>query len=95
MNIKGNMGFFKETFFVFILKVSGAAFAFFNQVVLSRNLGIEEYGSLSVFLSLANVLILFPLFGMDTGIIRSVAGFDKKVEKKAYLLPILKSLLCF
>lgn len=95
MNSKGNMGFFKETFFVFILKVSGAGFAFFNQVVLSRNLGIEEYGSLSVYLSLANVLILFPLFGMDTGIIRSVAGFDKKVEKKSLLASNIKIITLF
>lgn len=89
-NGKRNMRFFKETFFVFIIKVFGAAFAFFNQVVLSRHLGIEEYGSLSVFLSLANVLILFPLFGMDTGIIRSVAGFENRVLKKSLLISSLK-----
>lgn len=92
MNSKsdGNASFFKQTFFVFIIKIFGAAFAFLNQVVLSRNLGLEDYGALSIFLSLANVLILFPLLGMDTGIIRSVASFEKRVTRKSLLASNIK-----
>jgi O-antigen/teichoic acid export membrane protein len=80
-----NKSFFKGTFYVFIIKIFGAGLAFFTQIVLSKYLGIEKYGMLSIFLSIANLLIVLPLMGMDTGIIRSVAGTDDKNQKKWFL----------
>ncbi|WP_160722739.1 oligosaccharide flippase family protein [Bacillus sp. USDA818B3_A] len=77
--------FFKGTFYVFLIKLLGSGLAFLSQVVLSKSLGIEAYGSLSIFLSFANILMVLPLIGMDTGIIRSVAGTDEKSQRKWFL----------
>lgn len=77
--------FLKGTFYVFIIKILGAGLAFLSQVLLSKSLGMEAYGSLSIFLSIANILIVLPLIGMDTSIIRSVAGVDVKSQKKWFL----------
>ena len=82
--------FFKGTLYVFIIKLVGAGLAFLTQVILSKSLGIESYGSLSIFLSLANILMVLPVIGMDTGIIRSVAGTDEKSQRKWYLKVSLK-----
>lgn len=77
--------FFKGTLYVFLIKLLGAALAFVTQVILSKALGIEAYGSLSIFLSIANILIVLPLIGMDTSIIRSVAGTDENDQRKWFL----------
>ncbi|MEH7374548.1 oligosaccharide flippase family protein [Neobacillus drentensis] len=82
--------FFKGTLYVFIIKLLGAGLAFLTQVILSKSLGIESYGSLSIFLSLANIMIVLPLIGMDTAIIRSVAGTDEKNQRKWFLTISLK-----
>lgn len=77
--------FYKSTLYVFIIKLFGAGLAFFSQIIISKSIGIEDYGSLSIFLSIVNILILIPLIGMDTGIIRSVAASDNIAQKKWYL----------
>ncbi|MCL6570971.1 MAG: oligosaccharide flippase family protein [Bacillus sp. (in: Bacteria)] len=90
MKSESKSKFFKGTFYVFIIKLLGSGLAFLTQVIISKSLGIESYGSLSIFLSLANILIVLPLIGMDTGIIRSVAGTDEKNHRKWFLTISIK-----
>ncbi len=77
----GIMIFFK-TAQVFILKVLIAFLGFFLQVQLGRLLGMDGYGSFSLFLSLASVISIFPTFGMDSGLIREVAATDSLGKRK-------------
>ncbi|WP_213370275.1 oligosaccharide flippase family protein [Mesobacillus boroniphilus] len=90
MESKSKNKFFKGTFYVFIIKMLGAGLAFLTQVVISKAIGIEDYGSLSLFLSIANIMMVLPLIGMDTGIIRSVAAADEKSHKKWFLTITMK-----
>lgn len=89
-SLESKSDFFKGTFLVFILKLGGAALAFLCQVLLSKTLGIEAYGALSLFFSIVNVLVVLPLIGMDTGIIRSVASDEEKKQRKWFLVTSLK-----
>lgn len=83
-------GFFKSTVNVFIFKILGAGLAFFNQIMISRAIGIQLYGTLGIFLSVANILTILPLVGMDTGLIRSIAVTSSKGEKKWLIFNTLK-----
>ena len=81
----------KKTGIVFIFKVITAVITFFMQVLISRYLGINEYGIFSIFCSLSTVLVIFPLLGTNTGLIREVA-FSKgnKAKNKGILIYTLK-----
>lgn len=82
---------FLRTAKVFALKIFVAIFAFLIQVQLGRMLGMGDYGSFSLFLSVASVISVFPLMGMDSGIIREVASANSKGRRKWC---ILISLIC-
>ena len=82
---------FLRTAKVFALKIFVAIFAFLIQVQLGRMLGMGEYGSFSLFLSVASVISVFPLMGMDSGIIREIASANSKGRRKWC---ILISLIC-
>ncbi|WP_071837928.1 polysaccharide biosynthesis C-terminal domain-containing protein [Selenomonas ruminantium] len=71
---------------MFVLKVFAAILAFIIQVQLSGLLGIDGYGSFSLILSVANVISIFPLLGMDSGLIREVASASSLGVRKWYAL---------
>ena len=76
------MRFFFRTVQVFVLKILVALLGFYIQVQLGRLLGMDGYGSFSLFLSLASVVSIFPLLGMDSGLIREVAAADSFGKRK-------------
>lgn len=77
-----NVAFFKRTGVVFLLKILIALTGFLIQVQLSRYVGIQQYGLLTLVFSVVNVLVLFPEMGMNTGIIRDIAAVaDEGIRK--------------
>ena len=89
--INGVNKLFKRTSKVFGFKIVVALFAFLIQVQLGRILGMDDYGSFSLFLSVSSVVCVLPLMGMDSGIIREIAAADSSGYRKWC---IVISLLC-
>jgi O-antigen/teichoic acid export membrane protein len=67
---------------VFLLKIISAVVVFLLQIILAQHLGINEYGDLSLFLAISNVFVLFPLLGMNTGLIKEVSAAENIYYQK-------------
>lgn len=81
---------------MFVLKVFAAILAFIIQVQLSKLLGMDGYGSFSLILSVASVASIFPLLGMDSGLIREVAAEGSAGTRKwCALVSLISSVALF
>lgn len=83
-----------RTFIVFILKILTAGINFSLQIVLARCLGIDEYGELVMFLTIANICSVIPLLGMNTALIREMASSNNMAYRKWIFHFSEKVLIC-
>jgi O-antigen/teichoic acid export membrane protein len=65
---------------------------YFYRLIIARYYGPEDYGLISIGLSLITVLIVFLVLGMDSGIIRYVPEYNTKNDQKRVKGTILNSL---
>ncbi len=72
----------KQAGLVFTSRMLGYVLGFLLQTVLARFLGPDKYGLYSLGLTLANVGVLFSVFGMGTGTIRFLGEYIGKNEKE-------------
>ena len=62
--------------------IIASAVLFAVNILAGRLLGVEEYGKYNIVLAIAQILMIFFLFGMDTGSARSIPG-EKTDKNKA------------
>ena len=79
-----------RTIKVAVCKILAAGLAFLLQMRLSLFLGMEGYGQFSLFISIANILSILPLLGMDSGLIRSIASASAAGIRKWNVLVSLR-----
>ena len=60
----------------FLTRALGAAAAFGVQILLARTLGAAEYGIYVYAASWAGFLVMLPVLGFDTGLLRFVASYN-------------------
>lgn len=79
-------GLYKRVSGTFLIKVLGLGIAFIFQIVLSRVLGVEEYGQYTIFITYINVLLIIAVLGMDRNLIKEIAKVSNDKIKSRNLL---------
>ncbi len=72
----------------FLIRALGAAAAFGVQILLARTLGAVQYGIYVYAVSWAGFLVMIPVLGFDTGLLRFVASYNAR-----QMWPVLRGVL--
>lgn len=72
----------KGSLWAFVLKIISAGSGFVMNLVIARQLGVEEAGYFFLSLSIVTVLVALGLQGFNNALIRFIAGFAANKEKR-------------
>ncbi len=87
-------GVLTSTFYSLLIRFSGFAITILTTVLLTNLLGSEQYGRYVYIFSLANLVVLFVVFGMDTLLVRQCVIYVLN-RQSALFHGVLVTTFCF
>ncbi len=83
---------FKKGFYATVAKVLGAVAVFLINLILARSLGVEDFGTFTLSLTVISVMAVFARLGFDTFLIRELSS-TKNAAKDGYAAAISRSMI--
>ncbi|MDD4083000.1 MAG: flippase [Sphaerochaetaceae bacterium] len=80
----------KETYWAFLTKGLSVAFFLIINIILSRKLGVENFGLWSLFLSIITIIFTISFFGIGSSTKKFIAQYNKTDNLKSIFVSSIK-----